>query len=442
MIACSVITIQWLDLWSPVSVHDTNQDDLPKPIVRMMSKAIATTTSADTEKLLSKYSALPAWFSKYIVILDLRDGVFYGDPTPQEIALANQISETQLFVFAEDKQTAAQKLNLRDGRPIVLIVRNPKSYFPRIALFVYHYWQLSLVALIVSGLACWVVAGIMTRDIRILREAVNNLSSGNFDAATVSNQLHSGAGEIGQLGRAFDEMSTKLQHAMLEQRRLVKDVSHELRSPLARLEVALAIAQQKAEPSIHPELERIKDASAYLGEIITGILSMPINENEEWDLDDTVDLCLLIDHLVEVYEEQAKDRNVIFEFITDHDSVLVMTHNSTIVGVFENVIRNALRYTNSGSRITIGLRVIGNSCQIDIADRGTGVCPQMLESIFEPFCRADEARDRDTGGFGLGLAIAKRTVRLHKGTIFAKNNEYGGLTITITLPRANEDNGE
>ncbi|MEX1032954.1 MAG: ATP-binding protein, partial [Cellvibrionaceae bacterium] len=114
---------------------------------------------------------------------------------------------------------------------------------------------------------------------------------------------------------------------------------------------------------------------------------------------------------------------------------LVATYSNTLIGVFENVLGNALHYTRPNTTISITLRQRNDNYIVAIADQGPGVREEHLKDIFEPFYRTDEARDRASGGYGLGLSIAQRTVQLHGGTITAHNHPEGGLVVEVILPR-------
>jgi two-component system sensor histidine kinase CpxA len=231
-------------------------------------------------------------------------------------------------------------------------------------------------------------------------------------------------------------MTARLEKAMQEQKRLIKDVSHELRSPLARLQIALALAQQRGKGVVDNELRRIKQAADYLNDIITDILTLPVQSNEHWELNDTLDLVSLLQTLVDNYREQAREKNVTLQFECPQEEALVATHGNMLVGVFENILRNALLYTPIDSVIHIQLNTEENTgnYQVLLTDQGPGVDETSLKDIFEPFFRTDQARARESGGYGLGLAIAQRSVSLHHGQIRAENHPAGGLTLAVSLP--------
>jgi two-component system sensor histidine kinase CpxA len=247
--------------------------------------------------------------------------------------------------------------------------------------------------------------------------------------------------EIASLGHDFDHMTARLEKAMLEQKRLIKDVSHELRTPLARLQFALALAQQRSGGTVDNELDKIKQAADYLGNIITEILSLPVNDQQSWQLDDTLDLLALLKSINEDYEQMASEKSITVKLTSNCNEALVATYGNMLVGVFENILRNAIHYTPENGNIDIRLshNSDGNIFSVMIADSGIGVPQELLQDIFQPFFRTDSARDRESGGHGLGLAIAHRSVTLHYGKIMAENKDEGGLKITVEIPALAED---
>ena len=295
-------------------------------------------------------------------------------------------------------------------------------------------WRLYLISVLVSGTACLIFARHMSRDIQSLQKATQDIAKGDL-SVRVAPQFASRKDEIAELSRDFDNMTTRLEKSMQEQKRLIKDVSHELRSPLARLQFALSIAQRHNTSSdVKDDLEKVRHAADYLNDIITTILSFPTNETETWNLEDTLDVRILLETLCSEFTEEAREKQVAIVFNSETDEALADTYSNTLMGVFENIIRNALHYTLPNTRIDVDLSIRSNQIQVLVADQGPGVAENELADIFEPFYRTDEARDRSSGGYGLGLSIAQRTVSLHGGTITANNRRQGGLVVTVTLP--------
>ena len=302
-------------------------------------------------------------------------------------------------------------------------------------MFIENIWPLLLVSILISGSACFFLARHFTRSLNTLQKATQQIARGDL-SVRVGKQFSGRNDEIAALGRDFDHMTERLEKAMLEQKRLIKDVSHELRSPLARLQIALGLAQQRSNGSVDKELARIKQAADYLNNVISDILALPVLDNGEWELDDALDIQVLLETLLENYRQDAEDKHIDLKLSSTVDEALVQTHGNMLIGVFENILRNALHYTPQGGSITLDLHYLDSDQQyiVHTCDSGPGVPENALEDIFEPFFRTDQARDRESGGYGLGLAIAQRTVALHKGKISARNLIDGGLCVSVQIP--------
>lgn len=341
------------------------------------------------------------------------------------------------YITSEQGQSyAARYVILPDGNNLKIVSFSTPFYgrYVQWRLYVNSNWVLYLISLLISGTICFFFAKHMTRDFRTLQQATQDIAKGDL-SVRVGPSFESRKDEIAELSRDFDKMTARLEKSMQEQKRLIKDVSHELRSPLARLQFALGIAQQKASETIQGELEKARNAADYLNDIITTILSFPTTETESWDLNDVIDLNSLLESLAEDFVEEGSQKQVTIRFHSDLDEALVATYSNTLIGVFENILGNALHYTEPDTAISIDLYREEGRYVIAITDRGPGVDDNKLKDIFEPFYRTDEARDRASGGYGLGLSIAQRTVQLHGGTIVARNHPQSGLVVEVRLPQ-------
>nr|WP_010132975.1 ATP-binding protein [Microbulbifer agarilyticus] len=309
-----------------------------------------------------------------------------------------------------------------------------------------NFWQILLLATLASGLACYLLARYLSKPLDNLRLATRRVAAGDL-SYRVTPSLHGHGRELGELAADFDSMTAQLQESMAEQRRLIKDVSHELRSPLARLQVALAIARQKNIQALDPELDKIGKAADYLEDIIADILSLPVSGDGQRPLDDVVEMNSLLSALCDELKDEANHKQVTIDLRQDDAELLVATRGSSLTAALENILRNAIKYSPAGGQVAVSIRgTEANStaktsdasepghCQIQVTDAGNGVPDSELQAIFRPFYRTDEARSRESGGFGLGLAIAQRTVAEHRGNIEAFNAKSGGLTVSVTLP--------
>lgn len=294
----------------------------------------------------------------------------------------------------------------------------------------------AVIFLIVGGGICYLLARRLTAPVRKLRQAVQQLADGNLAARTgiINNQR---GDEISELGGDFDRMAERIEQLLLSQKQLVRDISHELRSPLARLQVALGLARRHAEPKAEQALDRIEQETVRLNGMIGELLTLSLLDSGA-ALSDTkpVDLRELLSEVVQDadFEAAESNRQVLLSAET---SCAVLGNRELLRRAFENVVRNGLHYTCEGTAVEVLLeQTTQNQAVIRVLDHGPGVPEVMRELIFQPFCRVEEARDRQSGGTGIGLAITARAVALHKGTVIARNRTEGGLAIEIRLPCA------
>jgi len=295
-----------------------------------------------------------------------------------------------------------------------------------------------ILAALISGIVCFLLARYLTAPLGKLRRATEAYAAGELDTR-VAPTLGARKDEVADLAQAFDRMAQRLQELMTSQRQLLSDVSHELRSPLARVQVALGLARQRAEGRAAAELDRIEHEAENLNELIGQLLSLARLESGVTPAaHERVDLAELVANVAgdADFEARATDRRVgiaqTVPAVIDGDARLL--HSA-----LENIVRNSVRYTAAGTAVDLSLardRDRADSWRITIRDHGPGVPEGMLPRLFEPFVRVGDARDRASGGYGLGLAIAKKAIRLHGGEVFARNEPDGGLCVIVTLPLA------
>jgi signal transduction histidine kinase len=437
------VVVHWFDLTPDGNLQNAhlNHDDEPaKRLLFQMAGSVINRNAADIKKDIR---ALPAWSSPFIFALDEENqDVLNRLLPPGVLMMGEQLNSKHPYEKIQDRNRKlfGRYITLNDGQVIKLItISDGLDEGPDRdiiwELFINNIWPLLLVSILVSGSACFLLARHFTSSIKRLQETIHKVSRGDL-SARVSKHFSGRKDEIASLGHDFDQMTARLEKAMLEQKRLIKDVSHELRTPLARLQVALALAQQRSKGTVDGELNSIKQAADYLGNIITEILSLPVHDQQGWQLDDTLDLVGLLSSIKDNYEQMASEKSITITFTRYFNEALVATYGNMLVGVFENIIRNAIHYTPQYGKIDIRLsrKSDENIFTIIVSDSGTGVPESALNDIFQPFFRTDSARDRESGGHGLGLAIAHRSVTLHFGKIWAENNREGGLKITVEIP--------
>jgi two-component system sensor histidine kinase CpxA len=290
-----------------------------------------------------------------------------------------------------------------------------------------------LIAVISSGLVCYFLAQFLTSPIARLRKAAQSLAAGDL-SARVGGSSSAAGDEISQLVHDFDLMAAQIEKLVNAQSRLLKDISHELRSPLARLSVALELARQRSGPEATGVLDRISLESERMNELIGNLTTIARLESGTGGLRRIpVQLEELVDEVTRdaAFEAQARNCNVECEVL---DELPVSGDPVLLHSAIENVVRNATRYTGEGTCVKVRAEKSANEALIRVSDSGPGVPDSELEKIFRPFYRIDDARVRTTGGVGLGLAITEQAVRLHGGSVRASNLPEGGLLVEIRIP--------
>lgn len=303
-------------------------------------------------------------------------------------------------------------------------------------------WGIPVPGLIIlvfsSGIVCYFLSWYMTKPVVRLRAATRQIAAGDLTARAGASGSR-GSDEIAGLVRDFDTMAARLETLVKAQSRLLNDISHELRSPLARLNVALGLARQRSGPDSAVMLERIELEAGRLNELIGRLLTLARMEDGEQRVPSTP---VLLDEVVlgvaEDAEFEAQARHCHVRREIPAGTWAVRGDASLLHSAVENVVRNAIRYTREGSEVDVSLEKRetqgAEEAVVRITDCGDGVPESALEKLFQPFYRLDDARGRQTGGVGLGLAITERAVRFHGGRVRAVNRAQGGLMVEICLP--------
>jgi two-component system sensor histidine kinase CpxA len=295
-----------------------------------------------------------------------------------------------------------------------------------------------VIGVITSGLVCYLLSWYLTKPIVRLRTAARQLAAGDLKARTGA-PASKRRDEVAGLMRDFDAMAERIETLLKAQSRLLNDISHELRSPLARLNVALGLARQRADVESTDMLDRIELEASRLNELIGRILTLARLEDGEQVVPQTpVPLDELVANVTEDAEFEAQARHCHVITSIPEGDWQVRGNASLLHSAVENVVRNAIRYTQEGTSIGIELKDELKSgiseAVLRVSDSGPGVPEDALAKLFEPFYRLDDARGRLTGGVGLGLAITERAVRFHGGKVTASNRNGSGLLVEIRLP--------
>lgn len=285
-----------------------------------------------------------------------------------------------------------------------------------------HIWIFGMVALL-----CYALASHLSSPVRKLQLAVEKFGRGDLSVRVESRRRD----EIGKLARTFNQMADRIQTLVHAERRLLMDISHELRSPLARLSVAVELARGGHDRDA--SLDRIQKEADRLNEMVGELLEITRVEGDPAQRKhERVEFDELVEHIVEdcQIEAQAQGSDIRFRkevsCIVDGDPELLRR-------AVENVIRNGIRFTPAGEVMDVRLTGAQGRAEVTIRDKGPGVPEESLPLLFEPFYRVESDRNRASGGVGLGLSIARRAVDLHGGSIQAANAKPG-LSVVIELP--------
>ncbi|BAJ00214.1 ATP-binding protein [Shewanella violacea] len=286
-------------------------------------------------------------------------------------------------------------------------------------------------AIMLSGLLCGLLAWHLGKPLRTLRLSADALAAGDLtsrvDQATINRK-----DEIGQLAYAFNSMADSIENMLQSQQRLISDISHELRTPLTRLQLALALARKKGQESA--ETERIGYEAEQLELMIAELLELSKVKLNAHESKLSLGLAEILGQVLDDADFEAEQQGKSLSINIDEEIKLPL-YPRPLSRAIENLLRNAIRYANTHVEIKVSESI--TSIIIEIIDDGPGIeNEQDLEAIFKPFYRPQSARERESGGWGLGLAIAEAAVTAHKGSIVAKNAISQGLNVTIVLPRA------
>jgi two-component system sensor histidine kinase CpxA len=283
------------------------------------------------------------------------------------------------------------------------------------------WWMLGIIATL-----CYVLARTLTSPVRRMQRIVERFGKGDFSARVKTRR----GDELGQLGRTFDQMADRIDLLMKSQRRLLQDISHELRSPLARLGVAVELARGGGDPST--ALTRVEREADRLNTLVGELIQVTRAEGDPAGLaTESVRLDELVKVILDDVHIEADKRQIILR----PDTVECEMEGSPelLRRAIENIVRNAIRYSPEGTQVDVSLTRTATVFRVSVRDYGEGVPEESLSSIFDPFYRVEKDRGRTSGGVGLGLAIAKRAVELHHGAMFA-TNVHPGLKVDIEFP--------
>jgi two-component system sensor histidine kinase CpxA len=286
------------------------------------------------------------------------------------------------------------------------------------------------ITLLAAAATSFLLARYVSSPMVQLQKASRALAAGALDTR-VGRPFTRRKDEVGTLARDFDAMAERIQALVTDKETLLRDVSHELRSPLARIRVALALAQRRADKSTQPDLARIEREAEKLDELVGQVMTLTRLRTATAPRREALRLDSLVREVVDDARFEHPDASI--EYSSSGD-VQVRGDPAGLKSAVENVVRNAFIYSGADKPIEVRLETHGDKAAVRVLDQGPGVPESELTRIFEPFYRTDQSRDHAQGGQGIGLAITARVMEMHDGSVGASNRAEGGLEVVLELP--------
>lgn len=379
---------------------------------------------------ISRDGRFPIWL--YSVDGQLVAGPSALDDADEIIARATATDEAERVVSGESA-LLARRTSSESGKAYVVVWQAPRL----------RWWTelrstrlFRLTALILTSAAvCMLLTWYITKPIRTLREAAWLFGAGDLSVRVSDKRELQRRDELSELAGEFDRMAARIEASIASRQQLLADISHELRSPLARLSLALDLARRRLGDDV-PEHQRIELEIQRLNASIEQLLTLARLElHADRPQFEPVDLRELVREIAQDAQFEAEEarRKVVIE---QESSATVLGNRALLRSAIENVIRNAIRHTPEHSAVTIRMEPADGNQRLSIVvrDYGPGVPDQALGRLFDPFFRVDDARERGTGGVGLGLAITRQAMLAHGGSATARNHPDGGLVVSLELP--------
>lgn len=439
IIAISVLSTSFIS-------HQIAQDILIlSPLASDLKKLKSTTakiTKANPKNIQKFIQYAQFNQNSFFVIKNIKTNSIY--PEPEKFNDATDYIRNSTFnslttiKLPDSRITGPTAISVQDKPYYLYIVhRNKRSI--NMVLKQLPYWLIISIPVIISFILCWVLAKTLSKPISQMKQVANQFGNGDLSIRLGKNSGRSD--ELGDLARTFNKMADKIQTSVAAHQRLLGDMSHELRSPMTRLQVALALADKsKNQPDIlQKHLLRCEKEVENLDSMLSDVLSLSRLENSIHHVHfDKTKLSDILMPLIEDNQYLADDKNISIksELL---DKCVIESDPNLLSSAFNNVLLNEVKYSPENSEIQVRVQLVDTNVLVTVSDQGSGVPEHTTESLFTPFFRTSTARERKTGGTGLGLAIAKQAVSVHGGKISAKNNETGGLTVTISLPISIKD---
>jgi len=415
-------TIGWLnDKLAREQWAEEPANTFTRGMFRINQRAMRAIEMDDRKGLRDELLGIPRMSRSHIYVLDFDNHEVLGrDVALQQLKDRRTVMEIRAH---EDSQGRSYTVyTVKRAPPSTILAPGPAGTALRLAA-----------AAILSAMISFFLARSLSVPLEQLSAASRRIAAGDLKTR-VGHSLPERKDEIGRLATDFDAMASRLQAMQQANQRLLQDVSHELRSPLARLTVALEIARKKGAPNVESELDRIELESERLGALVNDVLGL-LRESSETvpKVDEEFDLNVLLNDLVDVvnYEVPEGKPGITWKPVQPFP---YRGDRELLWRAMENLLRNALRHTDPDNGVILKLERERKQVHLSVRDFGPGLPEGELQKIFEPFYRVQESRDRGSGGHGLGLSIAANAVRRHGGRIAARNANDGGLIVQVSLP--------
>ncbi|MBA6391050.1 HAMP domain-containing protein [Colwellia sp. BRX10-3] len=415
-------------------IAPTHHADMAK--IERISRQIKRNPATSVQKVLSM---LPKREGRELLLKNVTTNEVLASEKWQIVSLQKFLTENNLeslttVKFEFYRMTGPLAINVA-GTPYQLFLasRDRKPPFGSIIHRIPTWLRLAI-PVIISSILLWLLTRSLTKPLIAMQKAAARFGDGEFTARIPL--IAQRNDEIGACAVSFNLMAEKLEQNIGSHQRLMADVSHELRSPMTRLQIALGLAQQNniSEDLLHKHLQRCELEVARLDEMISNVLSLSRMENTISQMElMTVDLKQLLTLCIEDAQYIANEKSITIAFEYP-ETALLQADANLLSSAINNILINAIKYSHKNQQVKVYLIKTNSHFVINIMDTGSGVPANDLPKLFEAFYRVAQSRERTTGGTGLGMAIAKQAIVAHNGNISAQNNSENGLTVTIELP--------
>lgn len=412
-------------------IEDTEIRRLPPPLIAQLKQDVSQLGQSPSVSALLQQLTQPA-NARWIVIDVDQNRLLTPDALPRNfntnwLTELNQLNRPRLLRHNNTHLAGPFMLKIAEQQ-LALYQQRQRPAQP--------WWRLSslsepiliLLLLLTSAAASFILAVSISRP---LRELVNHnllFAAGKFDSRVP--KLARRKDELGQLGRSFNTMAERISALLENQQRLMRDISHELRSPLARAQLALGLTERQQNLQ---QLPRLKHELERLDLMLDELLTYSRLDAGQYQLDlHACDLVALVEEVISINQLEADNKNQ--KIVLSAPQQAWVTADSRLLGrAIENILRNALKYSPANSKIECTILVQQHTILLSIRDYGPGVPAHLLDSVFLPFYRVSDSRSSTTGGTGLGLAIVAQIIRQHNGQVVAGLPTGGGLQVNVTL---------